>query len=120
MSDELRPIKEHVIRALRGDERSLIESLLGEVWLKTYAPTGINSLMVEELNDGGMGSLRFIHPGMHENEKQRMSMQVAESQFLDEDGVPILVSINIDEAGRLYEFDIWKVDFSKVLKYPTV
>lgn len=43
---------------------------------------------------------------------------VAELQFDDDDGVPILTSLNIDQDGKLFELDIWKVDYSPVIKYP--
>ena len=43
---------------------------------------------------------------------------IAEKEFLDSDGVPISVTLNIDDDGLLYELDIWKVDFSPIIKYP--
>ncbi len=33
--------------------------------------------------------------------------------FVDEDGIDIIVSLNVDEKGILYELDVWKVDYSK-------
>lgn len=40
-------------------------------------------------------------------------------QFYDEDNVPILVSLNSDEDGNLFELDIWRADFKPVVKYPS-
>jgi len=69
------------------------------------------------MDDGGMGSIRFFHSDQVV-EPRVMARRIAEKQFVDEDGVPILVSVNVDQDGRLFELDIWKADFSRVLRFP--
>ncbi|WP_324678814.1 DUF6984 family protein [Hymenobacter sp. GOD-10R] len=69
---------------------------------------------VEELADGGMGSLRFVS----RKDEQRLGQKIAELQFLDEDGVPVLVSLYLDQEGALYELDSWKTDYSPLKRIP--
>jgi hypothetical protein len=47
-----------------------------------------------------------------------MGSYAAEKVFIDSDGIPIMVYLDLDQSGALYELDIWKVDFSPVIKYP--
>jgi hypothetical protein len=86
-------------------------------------PLGSSLLMhlerkqVRDMQDGGMGSVEFLcgapdHP--------RRARCIAEADYMDSDGTPVSIAINIDERGRMFEIDIWKVDFSQLRTYPTV
>ncbi len=69
----------------------------------------LDSYEVEEMNDGGMGSLRVIAP----NEcNRKFGKNLTECELKDEDGVPIVVSVFLDSQGKFFELDVWKVDFS--------
>ncbi|WP_188813307.1 DUF6984 family protein [Hymenobacter cavernae] len=76
--------------------------------------TKLVTVEVEDLDDGGMGSLRFLcdKPDQHLGEK------IADTHFLDEDGVPVLVSLYLDQEGALYELDSWKTDYSPLKHIP--
>ncbi|MEK6383245.1 MAG: hypothetical protein V4797_01480 [Paraburkholderia tropica] len=103
------------VRSLNDDERALLTALIAG---KPRAAQLLGSLVgarVEEMNDGGMGSLRFCAPDARH---RRLGVQLAEKEFIDSDGVPIMVAINLDEHGDLYELDIWKVDFSPLKQFP--
>ena len=76
----------------------------------SLAPT----IKVEEMDDGGMGSLRFVRA----KQNRRLGEVIAEIQYQDEDGVPVLVSLNLDDDGELYGLDSWKVDFSPLKRIP--
>jgi hypothetical protein len=52
-----------------------------------------------------MGSLRFSGA-----ERRRYGSTLAEVEFKDADGTPVSVALMLDEAGDLFELDIWKVD----------
>lgn len=69
---------------------------------------------VEDIEDGGMGSLRFVS----DQKDRRLGEKIAETHFLDEDGVPVLVSLYLDQAGALYELDSWKTDYSPLKRIP--
>ena len=75
----------------------------------------IEALEVEELPDGGMGSLaigKFY-------ESRRFGKEVASCQFSDSDSVVVSATLNVDEAGELYELDVWKTDFKPLIRWPT-
>ena len=75
-------------------------------------------IRVKSLNDGNMGSLElFIND---DSEKDRIfGEQIAECYFFDTDDIKVIVSLNIDDIGNLYELDVWKTDFSPVIKIPS-
>jgi hypothetical protein len=79
------------------------------------SPIGIDLLTVRSLDDGGMGSfLIFENPNLLE-ENRKFGAQISEFQYIDDDNVPVLVSLNVDSNGSLFEVDIWKADYSAVL-----
>ena len=101
------------MRLLREDEKKLIQCLLKEVDFKAI---DLDKIGVTPYDDGGMGSLWFESITPFEN--RRMAKVLINKEFHDEDGMPILVGLIADEQGELYELDIWKADFSPVIKYP--
>ncbi|MGN8055125.1 DUF6984 family protein [Pedobacter sp. 22163] len=102
-------------RLLRQEEINLIR------WLIRDAPEGakikneLATVFVEEMEDGGMGSLRVV------SDKERFySRDIGQAEMLDEDGIPLIISVNIDTDGNFFELDIWKVDFSPLKKIPDI
>ena len=77
----------------------------------------LSSALVEDMQDGGMGSIRFLPSG---NAARRYGGAIAEAQYIDEDGVLVIIVLNVDRDGELYEIDFWKVDFSPLKRYPRV
>ena len=69
---------------------------------------------VEEMDDGGMGSLRFVSS----KPERRLGEIAAELLYHDVDGVPVLATLYLDTEGDLYELDSWKVDFSPLKRIP--
>jgi hypothetical protein len=74
----------------------------------------LDSFIVSDMEDGGMGSMRFESP----KKNRRLGGTVAEGQFLDADGVLVVASLNIDEDGNLFELDIWRTDFDSLKRWP--
>lgn len=109
----------HPFRKPTEAERQLVVALaerasglqLREGWLDRF--------VVEEMNDGGMGSLRLSDPSHMSEGSQRFGRTASEYRLRDEDGVEILASLNLDTAGEPFELDMWKVDFSPVIRVPT-
>jgi hypothetical protein len=77
----------------------------------------LDKLGVSEMSDGGMGSL-MLFPRDMENTSRSFGQQLVLGEFTDSDGVPVSIALNADSAGNLYELDLWKVDFSSLLKWP--
>jgi hypothetical protein len=103
-------------RPLTSNEANLLKILLANKKpqynnLKTSFTNNVISL-----DDGGMGSILFLN---EHNEKNNLEIvALSEYQFNDEDDVPVLATLYSYSDGRLYELDIWKVDFSPLLAYP--
>lgn len=75
----------------------------------------IEDAVIEEMNDGRMGSMRFVHLS---SEKPRFAKQVCEATFTDEDGVPVSITLNLDQDDCLFELDVFKADNSPLRKFP--
>ncbi|MCK1651415.1 hypothetical protein IVA88_08165 [Bradyrhizobium sp. 149] len=89
-------------RPLTSKERDLVSYILGQ-----YSPLPGHLELVEEMNDGGMGSLLFAGSA-----DRRFGKCIGEAEFDDADGVLVSVALNVDQRGELFEVDLWKVDFS--------
>jgi len=75
---------------------------------------GLAEREIEPMNDGGMSSHQFTTVKIN----RKFSNAVAECQFLDADGVTVLATLNVDAKGDLFELDVWKTDFSSLLRWP--
>lgn len=102
------------MRRLRKEESEVLSALLGMV------PGGAKlasegELFAVDLNDGGMGSVRLADVS---DRPRRMGRELVTAHYVDEDGVPVVITVNLDESGRLFEMDFWKVDFNPLKRYP--
>ncbi|SDP83267.1 hypothetical protein SAMN04488595_1392 [Ralstonia sp. 25mfcol4.1] len=75
------------------------------------------NLIVEDLNDGGMGSFKIILPLEYQGKNTGQSAIDVVSE--DVDGVMLIASLFLNERGFPCEVDIWKVDFSTLVRLPT-
>lgn len=106
------------MRHLNEREKRLITCLLNQVAdteLKNRLRTNLENAVVEDMNDGGMGSIHFV---CGRDRERKMGRCVVEKVFQDVDNVPIMVYLDLDEQDDLFELDIWKGDFSPVISYP--
>src|SRR5689334_15420288 len=94
-------------RLLRQEERQLIHRML--TGIPGFNIPQLQTCHVEDMSDGGMGSVRFVYGDTSE---RKLGKAIAELKVKDVDGVDVLITINIDDRGELYELDIWKVDFT--------
>ncbi|GAB2580266.1 DUF6984 family protein [Spirosoma areae] len=104
------------LRRLLEDEKRLIAQLLKVSDLK-LGPEWMENILVEPMNDGGMGSLKFFSNDPN-HISRKFERKISEIQFSDTDNVLVLVSLNLDSFGQLYELDVWKTDFSPLIKIP--
>ncbi len=115
MSEESRSHKLGPVRHLHKSEFELMKVLLAKAGDTRALEDRLSRLCVQVMADGGMGSLYLVN-GSRNPEERRFGKCVAELEFNDVDGVVILASLNVDKDGDLYELDIWKTDFSPVLR----
>jgi hypothetical protein len=100
-------------RHIRDEESELIVSMLTKVG-RHMNGDALRSAQVIDMKDGGMGSIRFIS-----SEESKYASTLASAEYTDVDNVPVSITINSDQEGKLMELDIWKVDFSPLCRYPT-
>lgn len=106
------------IRKPTLQEENLIEHLIGKAAI-IIPENWKEKMRVRQMDDGGMGSL-CLYPKGEINENRKFGKMVSEFQFTDNDGVEVLVLLNIDDRGQLFELDIWKTDFSQLLSFPVI
>jgi hypothetical protein len=101
-------------RKLTEAESRFIASMLADDDLRDKYSGDLASMRVTEMQDGQMGSLRFVS----EVVDRSFGDQIAERSFVDEDGVTVWATLNVDVAGRLFELDVFKSDFSPLKAFP--
>ena len=96
-------------------ELALVERLLLLAGLDT--PERLNEVrhaQVREMDDGGMGSLRTIG-----EDDRKMGGVIADAVARDLDDILVYFSLIVDKDNRLFELDVWKVDFSPLKAIPS-
>lgn len=106
------------IRIPTKKEERLLEVLIKNASIP-FPSNWKEGLLVCPMDDGGMGSLYLFTKG-ETNKDRKFGEQVSEYQFTDEDGVEVVASLNVDDCGSLFELDIWKTDFSKLIRMPDI
>lgn len=98
-------------RLIRENEKELIDFLLRQLNLNpadypydTY---------VEEYEGGKMGSISLG------GDVEGYAGDLIQVEYTDKDGTPVVITLTKDHQNRLLDLDFWKVDFSKLLEYPT-
>ena len=101
-------------RHLTTAEKGLVRALIDRAQGFAIAAEWFDQVQVTPMDDGGMGSLRFLpsSPG------QTFGDEIAEVVFQDADGVVVSATLNLDEAGVPFELDIWKVDGNSLIRIP--
>jgi hypothetical protein len=95
-------------RPIKNEEKVLIERLLKSI------PDGHRFAIpaeVENLGGGGSGGIQLAARGEY-------SEDLVEASYADEDGRTVFITLTVNEFKELYELDLWKVDFSSLIKYP--
>ena len=96
------------------------ERLIGLLVEKSCLPISLtwsDGLMVCPMNDGMMGSL-YLFPKGEVEHGRKFGKQISSFQFTNTDGVEVLVSLNVDKKGDLFELDVWKTNFDKLINLP--
>ena len=99
-------------RALTPPEQGLVDELIrragGVVQFDANDPRPVVSL-----NDGSMGSLRFMPAA-----GRVYSVQASELTFTDVDGVTVSAALYLDQQRMLFELDVVKADFTPLRRIP--
>ncbi|WP_044170750.1 DUF6984 family protein [Flectobacillus major] len=98
-------------RKIRPQERELIEYLLKQIGFTTD-DYPINEDVVE-YEGGKMGSISMGEdPNLYDGD-------LIQVEYIDTDETPVVITLTKDVNNKLLDLDFWKVDFSKLLVYPT-
>ena len=106
-------------RPLRKVEADLILAMARHTQKANEIISQIPYVTVEDMNDGGMGSLHFFSKD-DKKSKKKFGVCICEARFFDSDGVLVSAHLDLDKDGRLFELDLWKVDFSPLQQFPDV
>lgn len=71
-------------------------------------------ILVESLNDGGMGSIHLYPDGVNYDGRE-FGKQISDIVFRDKDGIDIIATLYLDQYGDLFEIDVWKTDFAPTI-----
>lgn len=99
-------------RKIRENERNLIVFLLKKLNLNLNEYP-INE-DVEEYEGGIMGSISMGNPDI-----SPYAGDLIQANYVDSDGKEIVITLTKDTNNQLLDLDFWKVDFSKLITYPT-
>ncbi|MCF2442413.1 hypothetical protein L0657_00495 [Dyadobacter sp. CY345] len=98
-------------RLIRQNEKDLIEFLLKQLNLdpKDYPVDEY----VDEYEDGKMGSISLG------GDVSAYAGDLIQVEYVDSDETPVVITLTRDDKNHLLDLDFWKVDFTKLLEYPT-
>lgn len=102
-------------KATDGEARLLC--FLGNAAQPKLSLSWMDGLQVEDMSDGGMGSLNLYVRGSSSSDRE-FKQCLSVCQFNDRDGVPVIASLYAEKNGQPFELDVWKVDFSPLLEIP--
>jgi hypothetical protein len=105
-------------RPLRDAERDLIRYLLRGFDSTSGIDRRLSQASVQDWLVGdrfNSGSVRFSSVNQRPHSHGKI---IAEAEYVDGDEVPVSITVSIDEAGNLFELDLWKVDFNPLQRYP--
>ncbi|GGC09689.1 DUF6984 family protein [Dyadobacter sediminis] len=99
------------IRPIRQNEIELIQYLLK---LLNLDPEKYPfSTQVDEYEGGKMGSISLG------GDTSAYDGDLIQVEYVDADGTPVVITLTKDDKGRLLDLDFWKIDFTKLIEYPT-
>lgn len=102
------------MRKLTSGEFEFIKKLIESCEEHELLLPQLKQISVDGMNDGGMGSLLFCSL----DSQRSIGREIARQDFFDEDGVSVSAVLSVDNYGNLYELDVWKADFSKLIGFP--
>ena len=104
------------IRKINNIEKTALEYLVNQASLQLPGDWAVN-LFVQKMDDGGMGSFLIFQNESDFEVKRKFGKQASEYQFVDDDGIPVLVTLNLDQQNKLFEVDVWKTNYKPVINF---
>jgi hypothetical protein len=99
------------LRPIKIKEKLLIEFLLKKCELN---PSDyVISELVDDYENAKMGSIGLGQPNVE------YAGDIIQAEYTDTDLVQVVITLTKDTDNQLLDLDFWKVDFSKLIKYPS-
>jgi len=102
------------MRYLSPAELAFLKLLLDKSQARKMVETNLETVQVQTMDDGAMGSITFAHT---RKPTDGIYDRPCDAYFLDVDGTRVEVCLLVFEA-QLIELDVWKVDFSPLKQFP--
>ena len=99
------------LRKIREEEVLLINYLLIKANLN--ANEFIINELVDDYEGGKMGSIGLGQPNA------TYAGDIIQAEYVDTDGTDVIITLTKDTDNQILDLDFWKIDFSKLLQYPT-
>jgi hypothetical protein len=98
-------------RLIKEEEKVLILFLIDKIG---HSPKQYDlDVLVDEYEGGKMGSISFSL-----DEAATYAGDLIQVDYVDTDGVEVVITLTHDINNNLLDFDFWKMDFSKLITYP--
>ena len=81
------------------------------------SPDWKENILVSPMDEANMGSL-LLFPDGKRKDNRSFGRTAAEHEFKDADRASVIASLNLDEAGNIFELDIWKTTFEPLINFP--
>jgi uncharacterized lipoprotein YehR (DUF1307 family) len=98
------------LRYIKVEEKTLITYLLEKANLAANQYK-INEL-VDDYEGAKMGSIGLGKP------EAQYDSDIIQVEYKDIDGVDVVITLTKDSENQILDLDFWKVDFSKLIRYP--
>jgi hypothetical protein len=98
------------MRPLTQKEKVLINQLLSLVQGQYKIPE-----LIEPLDDGNMGTIRFVHKT---NTNRKYAQDLIQVEYIDADQIKVIITLTKDNYNDLFELEFWKTNFDSLIEYP--
>ncbi len=105
-------MSENKTRSIRPQEVQIIECLLQ--YIKADITRFPISDTVFEYEGGKMGSINLVR-----EQQGEYKGDIAVAQYIDSDGVIVMITLTVDTNFNLLDLDFWKVNFERLITYPS-
>ena len=99
-------------RPLKEEEKTLLRYLIDHISKKQRVYNLPEKAI--DLDDGGMGSIRF-----GSDSQRKYGKDLIQVKYFDSDKTLVIITLIEDDKQDLFELEMWKVDFSELKQYPT-
>ena len=104
------------LRKLTEAEEGFLQFMIEKAKLKMKEDWKL-TIRAAPMDEGGMGSL-VLFPNGTQSGSRSFGRTAAEYEFKDADRATVVASLNLDQAGELFELDIWKTTFEPLIRFP--